>query len=170
MRQTDRTGPTNQPGARLQTFKAAGITIAYPADWQTFDPSQVGRYRPALECLLVAGDPADGTNLVLARLFQEHTASAEEVDRVIWMDAKRDDADLRLESYRVVRVSGMNAVERLFSRLAARSSRERTYNLQIHTVVGCTIYFIYFTALSAEALAAHQEDIASTVASITIEP
>lgn len=154
----------------MQNFKVEGITIAYPAAWQTFDPSPGGRCRPPLECLLVAGDPADGTNLVLARLCQEHTATAEEVDRVIWTDARRDDSGLRLESYREVRVSEMNAVERLSSRPAARNSRERTYNLRIHTVVGHTVYFIYFTALSADALAAHQEDIASTVASIIIEP
>jgi hypothetical protein len=89
---------------------------------------------------------------------------------VIWADMQRDDPDARLESCRIARVSGLDAVERLLSRPTVHNPGERTYSLRIHIVVGRAIYFIYFTALSAGALAAHQQDIERIVSSALIEP
>jgi hypothetical protein len=70
----------SQTSIRPRTFKGAGIALAYPGDWQRLDPRWVAKRCPLLDCLLVAGDPADGTNLVLGRMLLEHEAALEEVD------------------------------------------------------------------------------------------
>lgn len=153
-----------QRSLQPQTFKGNGLQFTYPGSWQTIDMTQIQACKQAqISCVLLVGQP-DKTTI---SIIQSPLVYAIRVDKaLVQQHVQAIFPNAHLTSQETVSVGGQPAGRVIFDAPYAAAPGGYGYFLSVEVAKDLSLYSISARAVSAEALAAHRQDIDNIISSI----